>query len=330
MNLFVSYLRSRWRSWAVVAVCVGVFAASFALYHLPMAALVYPSGVCLLIGLAFEVGKFLKIRNTHRTLERLRTVTATAIRSLPPTDGATDGDYQAVIRHLQAEAAQVQTDAAARYGDMVDYYTAWAHQIKTPIASMKLTLQQEDSPFSRQLSAELFRIEQYVEMVLAFLRLDADTNDYVFRTHRLDDLIRPAVRRFAPDFIGRRLTLDYETVTDTVVTDEKWFSFVLEQVLSNALKYTKEGTIRIFYRADEKTLCIRDTGIGIAPEDIPRVFEKGYTGHNGRTDKSASGIGLYLCRRICRNLGIGIAVESEVGRGTTVSLDLAQYAVRPE
>ena len=113
------------------------------------------------------------------------------------------------------------------------------------------------------------------------------------------------------------------------MTDEKWLSFVIEQLLSNALKYTREGEIRVYLR-EPKTLCIEDTGIGIAPSDLPRVFEKGYTGYNGRTDKRASGIGLYLCRRVCEGLGIDIRIISELDKGTTVLLDLEQYKLKNE
>ena len=113
------------------------------------------------------------------------------------------------------------------------------------------------------------------------------------------------------------------------MTDEKWLSFVIEQILSNALKYTREGSVTIYVR-EPKTLCIEDTGIGIAKSDLPRVFEKGYTGYNGRTDKRASGLGLYLCRRICDSLGAKINISSEVRRGTLVSVDLEQYELGRE
>ena len=140
------------------------------------------------------------------------------------------------------------------------------------------------------------RVEQYVEMVLVFLRLDSSTTDYVIRSHSLDDIVRPAVRKFAGEFIRRRLRLDYQSLDRTVVTDAKWLGFVVEQVLSNALKYTASGSVTIAMDGDD--LCIRDTGMGIAPEDLPRIFDRGFTGLNGRRDTRASGIGLYLCRRI--------------------------------
>jgi len=133
--------------------------------------------------------------------------------------------------------------------------------------------------------------------------------------------VRQAVRAYASQFIRKKIRLEYEPLSCRVLTDEKWLLFAVEQVLSNALKYTKAGSVSITMEA-KKTLCIRDTGIGIAPEDLPRVFEKGYTGYNGRADKKATGIGLYLCRRILGKLGHTISIESKLGVGTTVRLGL--------
>ena len=153
---------------------------------------------------------------------------------------------------------------------MLDYYTLWAHQIKTPIASMRLSLQQEDTPKARQLLQELSRAEQYVGMVMVYLRLTDGGSDFVLRTCDLDAIVRQAVRRFAGEFITRKLKLCYEPLNAACVTDEKWLLFVVEQVLSNALKYTREGSITITME-HPKTLVIRDTGIGIAPEDLPEA-----------------------------------------------------------
>ena len=194
---------------------------------------------------------------------------------------------------------------------------------------MRLTLQNEDTPLSRRLTGELGRVERYVEMVLAYVRLDGEATDYVLREYELDPLLRAAVKKFSGEFIDRRLALDLQPTHMRVLTDEKWLSFVLEQLISNALKYTPSGKISL-YAAGENTLCIADTGIGIAPEDLPRIFEPGYTGLNGRTDKRASGLGLYLCRRVCRSLGHGISVQSRPGEGTAVLLDLSRNRFVPE
>lgn len=284
-----SYLRQRRGVLLTFLLFGGLFAVTFALYSLPVQAVAYPFLLCAVAGSILLAADYRQALRRHR---------------------------------------QIQSQAQRRYGDMVDYYTLWAHQIKTPIASMRLTLQNEDSDLARSLSGDLMRVEQYVEMVLVFLRLDSSTTDYVIRRHSLDDIVRPAVRRFAGEFIRRRLRLEYQPLDHTVVTDGKWLGFVVEQVLSNALKYTASGSVTISMDGDD--LCIRDTGMGIAAEDLPRIFEQGFTGVNGRRDRRASGIGLYLCRRICGNLGHTIRASSVPNQGTEIRIGLGQKKTLPE
>ena len=322
MKLLLSYLKSRGRTLIACFAFALLLVVSFALYHLPLSAVLYPMALCILLGAAFLWADFRRVKKLHERIQRLEKQTFAALDELPEPATMLEADYRALTEALCREMREKSEADYIRYQNMTEYYTVWAHQIKTPIAAMKLTLREEDSPLGRKLRSELFRIEQYVEMVLAFLRLDPGGNDYVFREVRLDDIIRPEIRKFAPEFIGRKLRLEYAPIEASVVTDEKWLGFVVEQVLSNALKYTREGGISIYLR--ENDLCIEDTGIGIAPEDLPRIFEKGYTGYNGRTEKSASGIGLYLCKRICNNLGFSISAQSEPGRGTVIAIDLTQ------
>lgn len=323
MKLLFQYIKMKRRTLLIFVLFALIFLMSFLLYRIPFEAVVYPLILCCAAGaVVFTLG-FLHFRRRHKALEEITDVRTSLLSDLPEPENITDEDYRRIIELLGSEAASLESEASVRYKSMTDYYTVWAHQIKTPIASMKLALQNEDSAVSRRLSSELFKVEQYVEMVLAFLRLGSPSTDYVFEEYDLDSVIRASVKKFAPDFIGKKLRFEYEGVDKTVVTDEKWFSFVLEQIISNALKYTKEGSIRIFM-SDPDTLCVKDTGIGIAPEDIPRIFENGYTGINGRVDKSASGIGLYLCKRICGNLGVDISVFSVPGDGTQVSLRFIQ------
>ena len=155
-------------------------------------------------------------------------------------------------------------------------------------------------------------------MVLQYLRLTDSVNDFVLKEYSLDQMIRQAVRKYAPMFIRKKLSLEYEDVGANVVTDEKWMVFVMEQLLSNAIKYTSSGVVRIYM--EKGCLVVEDTGIGVLPEDLPRIFDKGYTGYNGRTDKKASGIGLYLVKEILTKLGHKILAESEPGAGTRMKI----------
>lgn len=329
MKLFLQYLKQRHRIWIIGAVFCVIFAVSFLLYHLPIGAVIYPTLLCAALGILIMVFDFLRVKREHEALSSIRSMTDVIAESLPKTVGIKDEDYKQILRLLSEEHNDYRTQTNRKYSDMIDYYTVWAHQIKTPIASMRLHLQNEDSVLSRTLSSDLRRIEQYVEMVLTFLRLNSESTDYVIKEYNLDKIIKQAVRKFSSEFIGRKLSLVYNPVNTTVITDEKWLSFVIEQVLSNALKYTPSGSITITLE-NEKTLRIRDTGIGIAPEDLPRIFENGYTGYNGRTDKKASGIGLYLCKRICNNLGHTITARSIVDVGTIIDIDLVQTKLEVE
>ena len=328
MALFRAYIKQHGKIIFALLLFCAVFGLSFFLYRLPMGAVIYPMMICAAFGLVFVIADFLHTKHRHKLLCETKKLTASMIASLPHAGSIAEEDYQDIINNLQDEITALGTSSAARCQELTEYYTVWVHQIKTPITSMRLTLQNEDTQLSRKLSSDLFQIEQYVEMVLAFMRLDSDSSDYVFREYSIDTIIKQAVTKYASEFIDRKLRLDYEPIDKIVITDEKWLSFVIEQLLSNALKYTRTGSIKIYLR-EPVTLCIEDTGIGIAPEDLPRIFEKGYTGYNGRKDKKASGLGLYLCKRICNNLEADISVTSELDRGTTVCIDLEQYNMKP-
>ena len=322
------YLKQR-RKWLLLLACyVLVFAVSFLLYHLPLAAVLYPSALCAALVLGWFLADYRKQREKKKRLTHLAALPDDLTERLEEAPGSLEEAYETIIRNLSQREQDFRREQQRREADRADYYTTWVHQIKTPIASMYLSLENEDSPLSRSLGEELQRIEQYVQMVLTYQRLDSVDTDYVFRECPMDPLVKGALRKFAAQFIRKGIRLDYTPTQKSVVTDEKWLSFVVEQLLSNALKYTPQGTVSIYL--EDGSLCIRDTGIGIAPEDLPRIFERGYTGCNGRSDKKASGLGLYLCRRICNNLGHNLTAESTPGVGTLMKLDLNQTQGRFE
>ena len=312
MKHFGGYLRSRLGT-IILCVCLfGVFAAADLLFEVETIVLWYPlilGAVLLLVVGAVDYVMFLK---KHKEL---------SYGELPTPKSLIEEDYQSIIAKLKEEAEMRASSASQDYNNMIEYYTVWAHQIKTPIAAMRLNLQSEDSESARKLMGDLNRIESYVEMVLTFLRLDSNSTDYVIKEHDLDEIIKSSVRKFSREFILKKLTLNYEPVKYKCITDEKWLEFIIEQVISNAVKYTSEGGVRI-YMDEPGLLVIEDTGIGISAEDLPRIFENGYTGFNGREDKRASGIGLYLCKRIADNLGHKITAESTPGVGTKMIIDV--------
>lgn len=299
-----------------------VFAAVFSLYDLPLEAVGYGALFCLVLGAVLFILGFRRFRVRHWELRQLLDRAEEPVLPLPPAGDLLEEDYQALLTAVAAHRTRLLARERDKLEDMTDYYTLWAHQIKTPMAAAGLLLQ-EDPPPREQLEAELLKIGQYVDMVLGYLRLDSDSTDYVFQDTDLDALIRQGIRKFARLFILKHITLDFRETGRTVLTDGKWLSFVVEQLLSNALKYTPAGgTVRIY--GDGETLVVADTGIGIREEDLPRIFEKGFTGYNGRAGQKSTGIGLYLCRRVTEKLNHDLTIVSRPGQGTIVRLDLSR------
>lgn len=208
-----------------------------------------------------------------------------------------------------------------------DFFVLWAHQIKTPIAALNLLFQSDELNIST-CKQELFQIENYVELALSYLRFEGMSNDLVLSRYNLDKIVKAVVKKFATVFIHKHLSVDLQGLDIDILTDDKWLSLVLEQVISNSLKYTKEGGICIWAVEDESVeIHIKDTGIGIREEDLPRIFEKGFTGYNGRADKKASGIGLYLAKGICDKLGHEIKIYSKINEGTEVIICLRKEKI---
>ena len=321
-EIFIGYVKEHLAPAALFAVFAAIFAVIFGLYNLPVEAVLYAAGLCVLLGAVCLVSGFIRYYKRHR--EMLRILENVQILSGELEGGKTlaEEDLTAMVKKLKRLLDESETARRDDAKESMDYYTTWVHQIKTPISTMKMMLEGEDSEESRSLLSELFRIEQYAEMALSYIRLGDDSSDYVFKEYDLDGIIRDAVRKYAPQFIRKKIGLNYGGTDVKVLTDEKWLRFVIEQVLSNSIKYTREGSVTITV-TPEKVLKIADTGIGIAPEDVPRIFEKGFTGYNGRSDKKSTGLGLYLCKTACSRLSHKISAESEPGKGTVTSIDLS-------
>lgn len=306
-----------------------VFGIVFSLYDLEIEAIYYSVMLCSFIGLIYICINFINYYKKHIQLYKLQNEISISLENLPSPKTLMEEDYTNLILTLNKEYKTYISKSDMAKSDMIDYYTMWVHQIKTPISAMKLLIQTSESEISSDLSSELFKIEQYVEMVLSYIRLGSNENDFVIKEYDLDNIVRQAIRKYAPLFIRKKISLDFQPTNYKVLTDEKWLVFVIEQLLSNAIKYTNKGKISI-YSLENKKLVIEDTGIGISKEDIPRIFDKGFTGYNGRTDKKATGLGLYLCKNILDKLSHKISIESEVGVKTKVILDLAMVNVNIE
>lgn len=315
----------------ILFVLLGIvtFFCIFSLYQLESEAFLYGTSLYLTVLICYLIFCFFRERLRHyRRQQQLSSINCSWNELDAPTSQESC-DLQEMIRSLGQRCNELTTQLQSAKQESLDYYTTWVHQIKTPISVMQMILQSEDTPEHRELSAELFRIEQYVEMVLTYIRLGSDDHDFVFRECDLNTLIRQSIRKYASQFVRRKIRLIYEPVQLTVLTDEKWLSFILEQLLSNAVKYTLQGSVTITITPDKK-LSVSDTGIGISPEDLPRIFEKGFTGYNGRADKKSTGLGLYLCRQTADKLGIGIVADSTPGEGSVFTLDLSTRRLEVE
>ena len=318
--MFFSWLRVQRLAAAVGLLGAGVSVLVFWLYGLPGEGLVYTlvlwaAGFSVLGGV-----DFFRFRRCHRDLEKLHKEILVTAENLPRPGCLIEEDYQSLLRLLESTLRERQAQADQAMADQLAYYILWVHQIKTPIAAMDLLLQQGERGPAAQ--AELFKISQYVDMALQYVRLDGTTRDLHLSQVSLDQVIRQVVRKYAKLFILKKIRLDFRETGLTVLSDEKWLAFLLEQLLSNALKYTPEGGQVAIFGEPREILVIADTGIGIAPEDLPRVFERGFTGQNGRLDKKATGIGLYLCRRMTELLGHTLSITSAPGKGTQVRVGL--------
>ena len=323
------YMRDRAAMFGCLLICYGTLFLIGYLYDIPFEKTRYIaefSGAGVFLCLLVDI---LKYAERWKELKRCIATSDTYPGMFYTVPGDLEALYRSMIAKMRQEKEELIFEDQKRYTEMMDYYGMWAHQIKTPIAAMRILLQsgmdreenEENQKLFRQLQMELFKTEQYVEMVLSYLKIGDIAKDMVLERCDLGKVVRQAVKKYSRLFILQKLSLEMGEIAEIVLTDEKWLSFVVEQILSNALKYTKSGSVSI-YLEQEGVLVIKDTGIGISAEDLPRIMEKGYTGYNGRIDKRSTGIGLYLCKKVMDKLHHQLRIDSEDGKGTKVVLDL--------
>lgn len=312
MRNLLAYLKYRRMALAVYGVTIAVLLAIGALTQTDPLVTRY---ALLLIGvlmLALLVFDGLSYAAKLAALEQFDTETG----KLPAAHDALEAQYQALIlRERQTYRRYRDAQSTAR-AEALEYYTLWVHQIKTPIAALRLLL--DESAQDGAALAELFRIEQYADLALRYVKLDSISADLVITRCALLPIVSASIKKYALAFIRRNLTVSIGALPESVTTDAKWLAFILEQIISNSVKYTKVGGVNVY--GDGDALVIADTGIGIRPDDLPRIFEKGFTGYNGRLDLRASGIGLSLAKRAADALGIVLTATSAIGSGTQIRL----------
>jgi len=314
MEILKSYLKKNIK----VYILFVVFFIMFYLYNLPLEALIYTGSFCFLAALIASFSDFVNYKESYKKLNFLEQNILNDLEALPKSLDIRIDYYHKIIEKLYEELEKLTQENRQKNTDMVDYYSMWVHQIKTPIAAMNFLLDNEEVD-QKILQQELFKIERYVEMVLTYIRLDSTSSDYVITKINLDEVVKDTVKKYAALFINKKIKLNYVSHETMVISDKKWLSFAFEQILGNSVKYSStngEITIETF----ENKLVIEDKGIGIKEEDLPRIFEKGFTGFNGRYEKKSSGLGLYLCKKTLDKLGHHIEISSTVGKGTRVEI----------
>ena len=318
MEILKSYLKKNIKVYILFVVFIFIFFIMFYLYNLPLEALIYTGSFCFLASLIASFLDFVNYRESYKKLKFLEKNILNDLEDLPKSLDIRIDYYHKIIEKLYEELEKSTQENRQKNIDMVDYYSMWVHQIKTPIAAMNFLLDNEEVDL-KNLQQELFKIERYVEMVLTYIRLDSTSSDYVITKINLDEVVKDSVKKYATIFINKKIKLNYVSHETMVISDKKWLSFAFEQILGNSVKYSRaDGEITI--KTYENRLVIEDKGIGIKEEDLPRIFEKGFTGFNGRYEKKSSGLGLYLCKKTLDKLGHHIEISSKVGEGTRIEI----------
>lgn len=327
-EIFQNYLMYYKADIGLVLLGFCIFLSLAFLYNIEDEFVIYAISIGIVMAISSLIIHYNSFYKKHRMLEQQ----IEACLSMKPEEGKEvlklmgegdnliEQDYQKLLEGFESMGEKQSLRFLEEYQSKQDFFTMWAHQIKTPIAALQVLLQSEDTLDMADCRQELFKIDNYVGMALGYLRSESMENDLRIERYSLENMIKQIVKKYATVFIYRHLTVELKNLDCSVLTDEKWLIFALEQVISNALKYTMEGGICMEACRTKHgvELKISDTGMGIRQEDLPRIFEKGFTGYNGRIDKKASGLGLYLCKGILEKLGHSIRIDSKEGEGTTV------------
>jgi len=323
--IFLIFLREKIITIILFIICVFIFWIIFFLYHIATSVALYPAILCGVVWLFYGMFQYFFYYKAHKKQLNLLNHIDVTFDNLPGSRTLLETDYQNLLKKLNEEKNKQIAQAEKKSRDMIEYISLWAHQIKTPITGMELILQNMEDRETASLKEKLFEINEYVDTSMQYIRMESLNSDLLIEEYPLISVIRQAVKYYSKIFIMKKISLDLQEMDTLVVTDEKWLVFVLKQILSNALKYTPAGKkISIYMDINfVKTLVIEDTGIGISAEDLPRIMERGFTGYNGRMDKKATGIGLYLTRQILDRLNHEITIESVSGQGTKVYINLS-------
>ncbi len=345
----LQYAYSRRYPALYIALCWIVWAIVFVVKGLPAVFLSYMVLFSLAPVLFFEIRRLLRVYQKRLTMGDITELNSGTLDELatnyPPEESFADEDYQNLLRRF-VEASEAEDEP--EHAGLAEYYARWAKEIKEPVSAMEQLLLTGDSPLVRRMSVELRHLEQYAEMAVVYARLETAPG-YALRKYDLSAIVQKSLRKFAGETIEKQISVDFEPVPVMVVTDGKWLAFMLEQILANSFRYTFSGGVTVSIEreagAPEGTeewetvsdgngtgagpfLTVRDSGTGISEEILKHLLDPNPVAEGD--EESRRGLGLYLCRRICGDLGHSISVWSKQGEGTCVRLELSMGLASPD
>lgn len=292
--MLLSFIKSIRNEFTIVFCIFLLFALIFYLFSLPFSAYSLVLGIVLLVIVIHWWIKYLGFKKNE--------------------------DLKETVKHLENELTEVKNQQVEYRNDVESYFLTWVHQIKTPITASQLLLERNEDNVINRVRQEIVHIDNYTSLALSYLKLMNEESDMTISSVSVNELIRPLIMKYRIQFIEQHTKIHYEKCEEKLLTDAQWASIMIEQILNNALKYARGKDIWIEFDSDEQILMIKDNGVGISKADIPKIFDKGYSGYNGRLNEESSGIGLFIVEHISNHLNHSVEVESELGEGTTFKI----------
>lgn len=319
------YIKEKWVIYALFVMMSGMFLATFFLYDLTLTPFMDGLLFVFFILVIWSLVDMRKMYKEHSMLQDIieqESVDNVLYQQLDIGDDMLNKDYQALLKKVSATNQHLEHQLVKEQQLLLDYYAMWSHQIKTPLAALQVLIETEPESTTK-IKNEISTIDGYLSMMLHYLKMTNLEDDLVLKKVELSSVVKKVIKKYRMFFIQKDLSVELVPFQKEIVTDEKWLLFVLEQLIFNSIKYTKIGGIKIEMIND--TLTITDSGIGILSQDLPRIFESGYTGFNGRGHQKATGLGLHMSQNIANHLGITLEISSEIGKGTVVGMTFSQF-----
>ena len=324
---FSKYIQDRWKTILLLLFGVITIEIFLLIYQISMFLHIY---ILFAVFAAFLLGCFLEYHSKKSfygdvlgKLTRLEEKYL-IVEMLNPADTMEEQLLDEILQETNKAMLEKVNEYKYIQEEYKDYIELWIHEIKLPIATSKMIIENNKNDVTKSIEEEINEIEGYTEQALFYARSNHANKDYCVTECKVKDIVNESVKRNKQTLINQKIAIQIDNTDQTIYTDPKWCSFILNQIIQNSIKYRKDTGAEICFTAEEKkdsvVLSIRDNGIGIRQGEVARVFDKGFTGSNGRIGKKSTGIGLYLCKKLCDKLGLGMELSSEENVGTEVRI----------